>query len=86
MLTLLQRVRLSNKLEDEQGQLMPALDVFSAAIGYLKDDLMTRLHEKVNDSIRAKDIHWVLTVPAIWEDAAKQFMAAAAEKVDTVWL
>jgi len=27
------------------------------------------------------DYHWVLTVPAIWEDAAKQFMREAAEKV-----
>ena len=30
------------------------------------------------------DVHWVLTVPAIWDDAAKQFMREAAEKVNTV--
>jgi hypothetical protein len=27
------------------------------------------------------DIHWVLTVPAIWDLKAKQFMRDAAEKV-----
>jgi hypothetical protein len=27
------------------------------------------------------DIRWVLTVPAIWNDGAKQFMREAAEKV-----
>ena len=27
------------------------------------------------------DVHWVITVPAIWSDAAKQFMTEAATKV-----
>lgn len=27
------------------------------------------------------DIHWVITVPAIWTDGAKQFMREAAQKV-----
>lgn len=27
------------------------------------------------------DIHWVITVPAIWSDGAKQFMREAAHKV-----
>jgi hypothetical protein len=27
------------------------------------------------------DIHWVLTVPAIWKDNAKQFMREAAQQV-----
>lgn len=27
------------------------------------------------------DIHWVLTVPAIWSDGAKQFMREAAQSV-----
>jgi len=31
--------------------------------------------------VKDTDYHWVLTVPAIWEDAAKQFMREAAEKV-----
>jgi hypothetical protein len=35
----------------------------------------------VDDGIRNSDIHWVLTVPAIWNDAAKQFMREAAEEV-----
>ena len=31
--------------------------------------------------IQDGDIEWVLTVPAIWNDPAKQFMRQAAEKV-----
>lgn len=31
--------------------------------------------------VQESNIRWVLTVPAIWTDAAKQFMIAAAEEV-----
>lgn len=31
--------------------------------------------------IREKEMHWVLTVPAIWDDSAKQFMREAGVKV-----
>jgi hypothetical protein len=27
------------------------------------------------------DVKWIITVPAIWSDAAKQFMREAAEQV-----
>lgn len=59
---------------------MPAVDIFSHAIKYLKDHLLNE-HEGRGTSIKDLDIHWVLTVPAIWDDPAKQFMRKAAEKV-----
>jgi len=34
-----------------------------------------------DDGFQPDEIHWVLTVPAIWNDAAKQFMREAAEAV-----
>ena len=67
-------------LKDDQGQEMSALDVFSASIRYLKETLLRRIQEAVK-GFRQTDIHWVLTVPAIWEDGAKQFMREAAFKV-----
>ncbi|XP_060600928.1 heat shock 70 kDa protein 12A-like [Ruditapes philippinarum] len=66
-------------LSDDQGNRMPALDVFSEAIKYLKDHLMKKVQSRIED-IRDTDIHWVLTVPAIWHDGAKQFMKEAAAK------
>jgi hypothetical protein len=33
--------------------------------------------------IRDNEIKWVLTVPAIWSDPAKEFMRKSAEKVPT---
>ncbi|XP_053374144.1 heat shock 70 kDa protein 12A-like [Mercenaria mercenaria] len=60
-------------------QRMPAINVFSAAIKYLKDHFMKRLKDRIGD-VRETDIHWVLTVPAIRHDGAKQFMKEAANK------
>lgn len=68
------------KIEDAQGQKMDAIDVFSAGICYFKDHLMARLKDRVS-AMQETDIRWVLTVPAIWEDDAKQFMTKAAIKV-----
>lgn len=59
---------------------MDALKVFSSAIGYLKDHMITTCKKQLND-IQQSDIMWVLTVPAIWTDSSKQFMREAAEKV-----
>ena len=54
--------------------------MFGEVIKYLKGHLMETL-EKRGTQIDNKDIHWVLTVPAIWTDSAKQFMREAAYKV-----
>lgn len=66
-------------LEDEQGQRMPAMDIFSAAIRHLKDQLMNALMNAFM-GLNPNDVRWVLTVPAIWSDAAKQFMREAAKQ------
>ncbi|XP_052280720.1 heat shock 70 kDa protein 12A-like [Dreissena polymorpha] len=39
-----------------------------------------KLLENRRTGVDNKDIHWVLTVPAIWSDAAKQLMREAAQK------
>ncbi|XP_060559261.1 heat shock 70 kDa protein 12B-like [Ruditapes philippinarum] len=84
---------LKAKLRDDQSKLMKAIEVFAASIKYLKDHLIHKLTESsgvnetsVNDKqsqkagILTNDILWVLTVPAIWSDSAKQFMRTAAEQ------
>ncbi|XP_069131214.1 heat shock 70 kDa protein 12B-like [Argopecten irradians] len=65
-------------LEDDQGQSMQAIKVFTAAIKYLKDHMMETCSNQMI-GITLADILWVLTVPAIWSDASKQFMREAAE-------
>jgi hypothetical protein len=69
-------------LEGENGLLMPALKVFSESIKYLRGHLENYLHRKqVICGLQASDVDWVLTVPAIWTDPAKQFMREAANLV-----
>ncbi|KAL4230968.1 hypothetical protein ACF0H5_011341 [Mactra antiquata] len=70
-------IRRNTKLKDDQGKSMDALEVFSAAIRYLKDDVMDTLKKRVT-SIQDSEIKWVITVPAIWNYKAKQFMKEAA--------
>lgn len=63
------------------GKQAKAIKVFAHAIRYLKDHMLNTLEQR-GAGIKAKDINWVLTVPAIWEDPAKQFMREAAEEVN----
>ncbi|XP_052083884.1 heat shock 70 kDa protein 12B-like [Mytilus californianus] len=66
-------------LKDVRGQPLPAIDVFSLSIKTLKDHLNStgEIKNIVLDDEKTK---WVLTVPAIWTDTAKQFMRKSAEK------
>lgn len=56
--------------------------VFKMAIEYLKNHLMHTLHSKSRSKsevyITEKDVHFVITVPAIWDDKAKLIMREAA--------
>ncbi|XP_052231521.1 heat shock 70 kDa protein 12A-like isoform X2 [Dreissena polymorpha] len=69
-------------LVDQCGKPLPALRVLSLAIRYMVNDL--RQWMDVNTQVSGfnlkDDIHWVLTVPAIWNDAAKDFMSLAAQE------
>ncbi|XP_053390190.1 heat shock 70 kDa protein 12A-like isoform X2 [Mercenaria mercenaria] len=75
-----QGMQRSATLEDESGKKLPAMTVFALSIEYLKKDVLESLGKQVDTGLTVDDIHWVLTVPAIWNDAAKQFMREAAEK------
>lgn len=68
------------RIEDEMGKMFPAIDVFSYSIAALVDDMINNCSNSVSGEIFKDDVHWVLTVPAIWSDAAKQFMREAATK------
>lgn len=62
---------------------MKAVDVFAAVIKYFKDHLLKYFKDRNDDKeyFDNNDIHWVITVPAIWDLKAKQFMKDAADKV-----
>ncbi|KAL3878936.1 hypothetical protein ACJMK2_031260 [Sinanodonta woodiana] len=65
-------------IDDEMGKKMAAIKVISLVIRYLKDDLCEQVKLKIAGTLLVEDIQWVLTVPAIWNDKARQFMREAA--------
>lgn len=67
-------------LEDITGKTVLAIDVFAHSIKALVNHLMDALNTR-GIGVKSSDIQWVLTVPAIWTDNAKQFMRKSAEKV-----
>ncbi|KAL3878557.1 hypothetical protein ACJMK2_030894 [Sinanodonta woodiana] len=68
------------ELESDDGKTLSAMLVFSSCLKYLVDHLFKTYQDRIT-GIERTEIRWVLTVPAIWNDAAKQFMREAAEKV-----
>ncbi|XP_049267910.1 heat shock 70 kDa protein 12A isoform X2 [Rhipicephalus sanguineus] len=62
------------------GRPMAALTVFAHALRYFRDQALKELSEQSATVILPDDVRWVVTVPAIWRQPAKQFMRAAAYK------
>lgn len=69
------------EIRDISNKVMKAMDVFSICIKHLKDSLLEEINRKVASDILLTDIDFVITVPAIWGDAAKMFMREAAVTV-----
>ena len=71
-------------IEDVAGKSVPAMKIFGTSIKALMDHLCLTFTER-GIEIEPMDIRWVLTVPAIWSDAAKQFMRKSANLVNTIY-
>ncbi|WAR10327.1 HS12A-like protein [Mya arenaria] len=70
------------EVQDEKGKQMSAKLVFQLAMSGLKDIVMGRIkqHHKIENLQNvSKAIEWMITIPAIWSDSARQFMREAAE-------
>ena len=58
---------------------MPAIKVIAITLGHLKDLMLRDIDQHFQHPNRK--IQWILTVPAIWSEAAKQIMREAASQV-----
>jgi hypothetical protein len=70
-------------IEDVTGKPVTAMKVFGASIKALMNHLFHTFTER-GINIKPEDIRWVLTLPAIWSDAAKNFMRKSANLVNTI--
>ncbi|XP_045165267.1 heat shock 70 kDa protein 12B-like [Mercenaria mercenaria] len=66
-------------LTSENGNELPALFVFSESIKWMRNHVLTYL-ERTNCRYLEQMTKWVLTVPAIWTEGAKQLMRKAAQR------
>ncbi|XP_033743555.1 heat shock 70 kDa protein 12A-like [Pecten maximus] len=77
------KLRRDHMIQDISGEKeLPARDIFAHGIKFLRDHLIKHtkskgIYEAISDG---RYVHWVLTVPAIWNDSAKQFMREAARQ------
>lgn len=66
------------ELEAANGQKVLALTVFSRSLEFFKDSALTDINRSAAMDFQVNEVTWVVTVPAIWEEPAKQFMREAA--------
>jgi hypothetical protein len=64
------------------GRKVPALTIFTYALQYFKEHALRELSDQSGTRFVNEDVRWVITVPAIWKQSAKQFMREAAYQVD----
>jgi len=76
-----------SEVEDVNGKRMSAMTIFSMAINYMRKHLIGALNDAF-PGIEEGDVIFVITVPAIWNDGAKQFMreAAIAVRIGRDWV
>ncbi|XP_074643650.1 heat shock 70 kDa protein 12A-like isoform X2 [Tubulanus polymorphus] len=60
------------------GTELPATKIFSSALQFFKQHALQELSDQAAIKILNEDVRWVITVPAIWKQPAKQFMRQAA--------
>ncbi|XP_065885843.1 heat shock 70 kDa protein 12A-like isoform X2 [Dysidea avara] len=65
-------------IQATNGRALPAISVYAMTLKYLKETAIKWLDEQFRHP--ARKIQWIVTVPAIWSDAAKEVMRKAAEK------
>ncbi|KAM9027443.1 heat shock 70 kDa protein 12B isoform 2-T2 [Ara ararauna] len=75
---------MSTELEALNGKKMPALEVFAHALRFFKQHAVQELKEQCPSLPERDAIRWVITVPAIWKQPAKQFMREAAYRAGLV--
>jgi hypothetical protein len=71
-------------IEDVCGKPVNIMKVFGTSIRALVNHLFDKFTER-GFEIKSEDIRWVLTVPTIWSDGAKQFMRKSANLVNTIY-
>jgi len=70
----------NTKLKDENNKKVKAMKFFVISFKALEKEILQKLNQSKAGEITTKDVLWIITIPAIWTDEARQFMSEAARK------
>eukprot|EP00095_Tigriopus_kingsejongensis_P010174 maker-scaffold202_size261857-snap-gene-1.23 protein:Tk10174 transcript:maker-scaffold202_size261857-snap-gene-1.23-mRNA-1 annotation:"hypothetical protein CAPTEDRAFT_166803" len=68
----------ATKVKASNGYQMSAIEVFSHTLHYFRNHALKELSDALGSKVLMEDARWVITVPAIWRQQAKQFMRESA--------
>jgi len=78
---LFQDLNADTELAATSGQTVKALTIFAYALRFFRNHALQELADQSQTRIVDDDVRWIITVPAIWKEPAKQFMRQAAYQV-----
>ncbi|XP_034020687.1 LOW QUALITY PROTEIN: heat shock 70 kDa protein 12B [Thalassophryne amazonica] len=74
---------METELEAVNGRRVRAIEVFAHALRFFREHALKEVKEQ-SSSMLEEEIRWVITVPAVWRQPAKQFMREAAYRAGLV--
>uniref|UniRef100_A0A4W4F258 Heat shock protein 12B n=1 Tax=Electrophorus electricus TaxID=8005 RepID=A0A4W4F258_ELEEL len=66
------------ELESVSGQRVRAIEVFAHALRFFREHALKEMKDQSSSLLQRDEVRWVITVPAVWRQPAKQFMREAA--------
>ncbi|KAG2462915.1 HS12A protein, partial [Polypterus senegalus] len=75
---------IETELQAANGKKVKAINVFAYALQFFKEQALKELSDQAGSQFDNADVRWVITVPAIWKQPAKQFMRQAAYKASNL--
>ncbi|XP_049338454.1 heat shock 70 kDa protein 12B [Astyanax mexicanus] len=66
------------ELESVSGRRVRAIEVFAHALRFFRKHALKEVKDQSSSVLEGNDVRWVITVPAVWRQPAKQFMREAA--------
>uniref|UniRef100_A0A7N8XV33 Heat shock protein 12B n=1 Tax=Mastacembelus armatus TaxID=205130 RepID=A0A7N8XV33_9TELE len=69
---------METELEAVNGRRVRAIEVFAHALRFFREHALKEVKDQSSSVLEGEEIRWVITVPAVWRQPAKQFMREAA--------
>uniref|UniRef100_A0A1A8QDH4 Heat shock protein 12B n=2 Tax=Nothobranchius TaxID=28779 RepID=A0A1A8QDH4_9TELE len=75
---------METELEAVNGRKVRAIEVFAHALRFFREHALKEVKDQSSSVLEGEEVRWVITVPAVWRQPAKQFMREAAYLVGTL--